>query len=527
MRDPARQESERRSRASSKERAKGKPRFSIDAHHERAFPYFLAAAVSLAVVGACIGDGLHPLVLLFLPVTMAALLRRDYRRPVFFSERVTGRLLAGYVILLSIGVAIAAGRLRLPLSLVYLTTGTIFLCALLPLSDRCITQLIILTVGLVLLNCILTNHVLYALILACYLFALMGALVSFHLARSRPAPWAIAADTGGPAKSPASRGNLGLYLLIILAVTAVTFPFMPRPFTLPPGLKAEMSATTRLRNPNRPLSCSGMTGSGGTRIAFLVRFPGQPPPGPYYWRSRVLVRTDGKNWYPSTTTAPGVARARLNSRKTFTYEISPFGLRSNRVCTLGTPTRALDGEKHRLPVTAQGEVVINNLTFLSESYTVRAIPGSLPVGPGMGLRFLDSGGTTSRIRNLARQWTRGATTRRGKAYMVLSYLGKGYGYTLQIPAIPAGVHSLEYFLFQSRAGNSAHFAGAAVLLLRSVRVPCRMVQGFLGMEKTDVPNEYVVRFSNAHVWVEVLLGDGQWTTFDPSPASARCAPRHR
>ena len=86
MRDPAKQESERHSRASSKKRAREQRRFSIDAHHERAFPYFLAAAVSLAVVGACIGNGLHPLALLFLPVTAAALLRRDYQRPVFFSE---------------------------------------------------------------------------------------------------------------------------------------------------------------------------------------------------------------------------------------------------------------------------------------------------------------------------------------------------------------------------------------------------------------------------------------------------------
>ena len=135
-------------------REREEPRFSIDSHQKRGVKYFLSATVSLAIGGACIENGLHPLVLLFLPVLVWALCRRDYRRPAFLSERVTGALFAGYVLCVAIGVVIATGHFRLPLFLVYLAFGTAFVRALLPLSDRCVSQLIFLSVGLVLINCI-------------------------------------------------------------------------------------------------------------------------------------------------------------------------------------------------------------------------------------------------------------------------------------------------------------------------------------------------------------------------------------
>jgi len=54
-------------------------------------------------------------------------------------------------------------------------------------------------------------------------------------------------------------------------------------------------------------------------------------------------------------------------------------------------------------------------------------------------------------------------------------------------------------------------------MLRSIGIPARVVEGFLGVERTDQPNEFVVRFSRAHAWVEAVLGDGNWTTFDATP----------
>ena len=500
------------------------PRFSVDSHQERRVKYFLSAAVSLAVGGACIENGLHPLVLLFLPALVWALCRRDYRRPFFFSERVTGALFAAYVLCVVIGVVMATGHFRLPLFLVYLAFGTVFVRALLPLSDRCVSQLIFLRVGLVLINCILTSHILYALILPFYLFALMGTLVTFHLARAGSAGRGVEEEASGLHRSPASRANLTRYSLIILAVMVVLFPFMPRLFALFPGLRAAMSAKGGFGDLNRQISYRDMTGYGQNRIAFLVRFRQAPPAGPYYWRGRVLEHTDGESWYPNNILEPGGMLVWPNSPNIFTYEIFPYRLQSNRVYVFGIPALALGRRKRPLLITAQGEVVIDTPFLFSDSYTVRAANQPIPARHGIDDKYLSSNGITPKIRALARRWTRGATSRRAKAEAILSNLRAGFQYRLQVPPPPADAHPMEYFLTKSRIGNCTHFAGAAALLMRSVGVPCRIVEGFLGMEKTDVPNEYRVRFSSAHAWVEALLGDDQWTTLDPTPARAQSAP---
>jgi len=92
-----------------------------------------------------------------------------------------------------------------------------------------------------------------------------------------------------------------------------------------------------------------------------------------------------------------------------------------------------------------------------------------------------------------------------------------HNYALRTIPPPEDVHPIENFLFTSRAGNCEYFAGALCFMLRSIGIPARVVEGFLGVERTEQPNEFVVRFSRAHAWVEADLGDGNWTTLDATP----------
>ena len=69
----------------------------------RAFRYLLATLVSLSIGAACIENGLHPSVLLVLPLVIVALFRPDFSRPFFFSERVITVLFLLYVALFSLG----------------------------------------------------------------------------------------------------------------------------------------------------------------------------------------------------------------------------------------------------------------------------------------------------------------------------------------------------------------------------------------------------------------------------------------
>lgn len=127
-----------------------------------------------------------------------------------------------------------------------------------------------------------------------------------------------------------------------------------------------------------------------------------------------------------------------------------------------------------------------------------------------------------RIVALARTITARALNPYDKARAVESYLRNNYGYTLDLsgtrPADP-----LAYFLFQKRAGHCEYFAAAMTVMMRSLGVPARYVNGFLGGEYNDVGGDYIVRASDAHSWVEVYFPRYGWITFDPTPPSGEVA----
>ncbi len=95
-------------------------------------------------------------------------------------------------------------------------------------------------------------------------------------------------------------------------------------------------------------------------------------------------------------------------------------------------------------------------------------------------------------------------------------------YTLNIEGFK-GRDPIETFLFDKKEGHCAFFASAMVVLLRSIGIPARMVNGFYGGEWNEFGSYYTVRQSDAHSWVEVYFPNVGWATFDPTPARARGA----
>ncbi len=131
-------------------------------------------------------------------------------------------------------------------------------------------------------------------------------------------------------------------------------------------------------------------------------------------------------------------------------------------------------------------------------------------------RYLSLPPLLPRIRALARSLTEGARTAFEKAKRVEAYLQKNYRYSLTLP--PAkGLTPLEGFLFETRQGNCEYFAASMAVLLRSVGVPARVVNGFQKGEWNEFGGYYAVRQKDAHSWVEVYLDGQGWATFDPSP----------
>ena len=123
-----------------------------------------------------------------------------------------------------------------------------------------------------------------------------------------------------------------------------------------------------------------------------------------------------------------------------------------------------------------------------------------------------------RISIVAKTITSRAGNPYDKARVVESYLRGNYGYTLDLSGTPP-VDPLAYFLFEKRAGHCEYFAAAMTVMMRTLGIPARYVNGFLPGEYNDVGGDYIIRASDAHSWVEVFFPDYGWITFDPTPPS--------
>jgi transglutaminase-like putative cysteine protease len=484
----------------------------------RGFRYLLATLVSLSIGAACIENGLHQSVLLVLPLLIVALLRPDFSRPFFFSEGVITVLFLLYLPLFSLGILIFYGNLSLPLFIVYFTFGTIVARVLSPLTDRNVPQLIFLSIGLILINCILTNHLIFGLILPFYLFALMGTMLSFHLARN-------AAPENETPETPSARGfsnkwhtHLVKYVVFSVILTVFMFVVLPRPFLTMPGLRTAMARTGGLADLEQQITYREMASmSGRQRIAFVVNVESGALPEIAYWRGRVLEKTDGRGWSTSEKKTPMTKRIHADPSESVLYRFIPYRLHSKMVYAAGLPVRVTGRMGGLLYITSAGEVIIDSPFLFAESYMVRAVDRPVPVTRKSEPINLDRTGVTPRIQGLAEQWTAGFSSPRDRAGVLVSRLRSRFRYALRTVPPPEEVHPIEHFLFKSRAGNCEYFAGALCFMLRSIGIPARVVEGFLGVERTEQPNEFIVRFSRAHAWVEADLGDGNWTTLDATP----------
>jgi protein-glutamine gamma-glutamyltransferase len=124
-----------------------------------------------------------------------------------------------------------------------------------------------------------------------------------------------------------------------------------------------------------------------------------------------------------------------------------------------------------------------------------------------------------RVFQLAKSLTGQARTPYDKALAIANHLRTQYTYTLNLTGKP-GDDPLAHFLFETRAGHCEYFASAMTIMLRTLGIPAREVNGFLPGEYNDLAGDYIVRASDAHSWVEVYFpGDG-WVTFDPTPSAA-------
>ena len=138
------------------------------------------------------------------------------------------------------------------------------------------------------------------------------------------------------------------------------------------------------------------------------------------------------------------------------------------------------------------------------------------LSPSARERYLALPPLDPRVRALAEEITAGVFTQFRRARAVEDYLRNSYGYTLEFPE-HAPEDPIAYFLFERKKGHCEYFASAMTVMLRAIGIPARLVNGFQSGTFNPISNQYVIRASDAHSWVEAYLESRGWTTFDPTP----------
>jgi Transglutaminase-like superfamily/TgpA N-terminal domain len=158
---------------------------------------------------------------------------------------------------------------------------------------------------------------------------------------------------------------------------------------------------------------------------------------------------------------------------------------------------------------------------------LRAAGTNYPAWTQQFTTMLDDGSQgVEAIRTLAQQWTSGDTNPYDEATAIQNHLRDPafFQYTLNPPQDPSqNTWPVVWFLTQSHKGYCQYFASAMGSLLRTLKIPTRLVTGY-GPGTTRTTNrpgvrQQTVSTSDAHSWVEAYFPNYGWIPFEPTPPS--------
>lgn len=266
-----------------------------------------------------------------------------------------------------------------------------------------------------------------------------------------------------------------------------------------------------------------------------------------YWRGIALATFDGHTWssrpeqfilsrqpdtsfaVPRNSVAPrSYAATSLAREKIIHYRVlmEPIG---TNVFFLAPWANSLRGDYRLLAGDAGGAVydfdaqhAISRYEATSNIATpppaeLRAAGRNYP--PEIAETYLRLPAIDARVPELAAQITKSANNDYDRASELENYLRTHYGYTLQLPRKEVK-DPIANFLFERKQGHCEYFASSMAVMLRTLGIPSRVVNGFHGDEFNDVSGSYIVRAKNAHAWVEAYIAGYGWQTFDPTPAGS-------
>lgn len=121
-----------------------------------------------------------------------------------------------------------------------------------------------------------------------------------------------------------------------------------------------------------------------------------------------------------------------------------------------------------------------------------------------------------RIQTLAEFVTQNCTTPYEKVVAVREFLQTNYVYDYEYEPAPKGQDPVLWFLFNSKKGVCGHFNTAFALMLRTLDIPTRYVNGYL---LNPGSSQQSVSLNHAHAYIEVRFEGVGWVIFDATALS--------
>lgn len=313
-------------------------------------------------------------------------------------------------------------------------------------------------------------------------------------------------------------GNLrtaGLLLLHAAPAALVLFVLFPR--VEGPLWRLPQDTSTGVTGLSETMTPGSMTQLAlSDAIAFRAEFDGEPPrQRERYWRGPVLWDFDGRTWRAGATTlAPFAPPPPRGIAYRYTVVLEPHD--REWMFALEQPSRL----PARAAYTADGRLVSRTPVRSRLRYALESVIDPRPVADRArprdlvrALRLPEE--FNPRARALAASWREQSSAPRDLLLRGIEYLrAERLTYTLEPP--PLGRHSVDDFLFETKAGFCEHFSSAFAFLMRAAGVPARVVTGYQGGERNPVDQIVTVRQSDAHAWVEVHLPGEGWVRVDPT-----------
>lgn len=317
-------------------------------------------------------------------------------------------------------------------------------------------------------------------------------------------------------------------LLQAVPVAVALFVLFPRPSGPLWGLPDDAHAgRTGLSDSMSPGEIANLAES--EEVVMRVGFEREPPSvSQMYWRGPSFGDFDGRVWRPARYAAALPPRPEVSlrpgARDVIRYTATMEPSSSRWILALETATQVPGIGDRRVMISPsfefiasepvgeriryEGEARFDAQTGRNESEA--SLRNWLRLPPGYNPRTVE----------MAARWrAEGEAPVAALVERAMDWLRRDrFSYTLTPPLL--GRHSVDEFLFDTKAGFCEHFSSAFVVLMRALGVPARVVTGYQGAERNEFDDYWIVRQSNAHAWAEVWSPERGWIRVDPTSAVA-------